>query len=94
MNVLSWQKSSDDKNSNIDFIIEIQIDDYLESYLQRFIKDWSAGKVTAVFSNNNMKVSSFRQKLLQYLLQLDKPQQVTLASTKDTVETKGGAVDQ
>ncbi|VDI31530.1 Hypothetical predicted protein [Mytilus galloprovincialis] len=82
-----WQKSSDDKNSNIDFIIEIP-DDYLESYLQRFIKDWSVGKVTAVFSNNNMKVSSFRQKLLQYLLQLDKPQQVTLASTKDTVRPK------
>ncbi|XP_071149327.1 serine/threonine-protein phosphatase 6 regulatory ankyrin repeat subunit B-like [Mytilus edulis] len=81
------QKSSDDKNSNIDFIIEIP-DDYLESYLQRFIKDWSTGKVSVVFSNINMEVSSFRQKLLQYLLQLDKPQQVTLANTKDTVEPK------
>ncbi|XP_071148573.1 uncharacterized protein [Mytilus edulis] len=82
-----WQKSPDDKNSNIDFIIEIP-DDYLESYLQRFIKDWSVGKVSAVFTNNNMKVSSFRQKLIQYLLQLDKSQQVTLASTKDTVRPK------
>ncbi|XP_052085333.1 uncharacterized protein LOC127722974 isoform X12 [Mytilus californianus] len=82
-----WQKSPDDKNSNIDFIIEIP-DDYLESYLKRFIKDWSAGKVSLVFSNNNMKVSSFRQQLLQYLQQLDKPQQVTLASTKDTVRPK------
>ncbi|XP_076083598.1 uncharacterized protein LOC143054464 isoform X3 [Mytilus galloprovincialis] len=82
-----WQKSPDDKNSNIDFIIEIP-DDYLESYLERFIKDWSVGKVSAVFSNNNIKVSSFRQKLIQYLLQLDKPQQVILASTKDTVRPK------
>ncbi|XP_052079027.1 uncharacterized protein LOC127717426 [Mytilus californianus] len=82
-----WQKSPDDKNSNIDFIIEIP-DDYLESYLKRFIKDWSAGKVTDVFSNINMDVSSFRQKLLQYLLQLDKSQQVTLANTKDTVIPK------
>ncbi|VDI13789.1 Hypothetical predicted protein [Mytilus galloprovincialis] len=82
-----WQKSPDDKNSNIDFIIEIP-DDYLEPYLQRFIKDWSEGKVTFVFSNNNIKVYSFRQKLLQYLLQLDKPQQVILASTKDTVLPK------
>ncbi|VDI68418.1 Hypothetical predicted protein, partial [Mytilus galloprovincialis] len=78
-----WQKSPDDKNSNIDFIIEIP-DDYLEPYLERFIKDWSVGKVSAVFNNNNMKVLSFRQKLIQYLLQLDKSQQVTLASTKDT----------
>ncbi|XP_076083279.1 uncharacterized protein LOC143054234 [Mytilus galloprovincialis] len=82
-----WQKSPDDKNSNIDFIIEIP-DNYLESYLERFIKDWLAGKVSAVFSNNNIKVSSFRQQLIQYLQQLDKSQQVTLASTKDTVVPK------
>ncbi|XP_052085325.1 uncharacterized protein LOC127722974 isoform X5 [Mytilus californianus] len=82
-----WQKSPDEQKGNIDFIIEIP-DDYLESYLERFIKDWSAGKVSLVFSNNNMKVSSFRQQLLQYLQQLDKPQQVTLASTKDTVRPK------
>ncbi|XP_052072214.1 uncharacterized protein LOC127710428 [Mytilus californianus] len=82
-----WQNSSDDKNSNIDFIIEIS-HDYLESYLKRFIKDWSAGKVASVFSNNNMKVQSFRQQLLQYLHKLDKSEQVTLASTKDTVRPK------
>ncbi|VDI16414.1 Hypothetical predicted protein, partial [Mytilus galloprovincialis] len=82
-----YQKSSDDKNSNIDFIIEIP-DDYLESYLQRFIKDWSVGKVSVVFSNSNMDESAFRQKLIQYLLQLDKSQQVTLANTKDTVIPK------
>ncbi|XP_071123631.1 uncharacterized protein [Mytilus edulis] len=82
-----WQKSPDDINSNIDFIIDIP-DDYLESYLQRLIKDWSAGKVSDVFDNNNMKESSFRQQLLQYLLQLDVSQQVTLASTKDTVRSK------
>ncbi|XP_071123627.1 uncharacterized protein [Mytilus edulis] len=82
-----WQTLSDDINSNIEFIIEIP-DDYLESYLQRLIKDWSAGKVSDVFDNNNMKESSFRQQLLQYLLQLDVSQQITLASTKDTVRPK------
>ncbi|XP_063438391.1 uncharacterized protein LOC134719313 [Mytilus trossulus] len=82
----SWKKSPDDKTSNIDFIIEIP-DDYLESYFQRFIKDWSAGKVAVVFNNNNMKVSSFRQRLIQYLQQLDQ-QQVKLANTKDTVRPK------
>ncbi|XP_071123629.1 uncharacterized protein [Mytilus edulis] len=82
-----WQKSPDDMNSNIDFIIDIP-GDYLKSYLQRLIKDWSAGKVSDVFDNNNMKESSFRQQLLQYLQQLDVSQQVTLASTKDTVRPK------
>ncbi|XP_052065320.1 uncharacterized protein LOC127705092 isoform X2 [Mytilus californianus] len=82
-----WQKSPDDKTSNMDFIIEIP-DDYLESYLERLIKDWLAGKVADVFSNNNMEESSFREQFLQYLLQLDKPQQVTLANTKDTVRPK------
>ncbi|XP_052071881.1 uncharacterized protein LOC127710171 [Mytilus californianus] len=85
-----WQTSSDDKNSNIDhvdFIIEIP-DIYLESYLKRFIKDWSAGKVRVIFMNNNLTVSLFRQQLLQHLKQLDKSQQVTLAITKDTVLPK------
>ncbi|XP_052085332.1 uncharacterized protein LOC127722974 isoform X11 [Mytilus californianus] len=82
-----WQKSPDEQKGNIDFIIEIP-DDYLESYLERFIKDWSAGKVRVIFMNNNMTVSSFRQQLLQHLKQLDKTEQVTLASTKDTVVPK------
>ncbi|XP_076080153.1 uncharacterized protein LOC143050939 [Mytilus galloprovincialis] len=81
-----WQKS-DDENSYIDFIIEIP-DDHLELYLERFIKDWLAEKVAVVFRNNNMKVSSFRQQLIQYLQQLDTLQQVKLANTKDTVEPK------
>ncbi|VDI00824.1 Hypothetical predicted protein, partial [Mytilus galloprovincialis] len=82
-----WQKSADDKNSDVDFIIEIP-DAYLPSYFERFIKDWSAGKVSVVFDNNNLKVSSFRQQLIQYLKQLDQSQQVTLANTKVTVRLK------
>ncbi|XP_071144069.1 ankyrin-1-like [Mytilus edulis] len=82
-----WQTIQDDRNSDIDYIIEIP-DDYLESYLERFIKDWLEGNVIDVFSNNNMKVSSFREELLQHLQQLDKSQQVALASTKDTVVPK------
>ncbi|VDI04308.1 Hypothetical predicted protein [Mytilus galloprovincialis] len=82
-----WQTSPDDENSNIDFIIEIS-DNHLELYLERFIKDWSEGKVSVVFSNNNMKVSSFRQKLLENLEQLDTSMQMTLANTVDTVRTQ------
>ncbi|CAC5396541.1 unnamed protein product [Mytilus coruscus] len=83
-----WQMSPDDKKSDIDFIIKIPDDYIMESYLKRFIKDWSAGKVRVIFINKNMTVSLFRQQLLQHLKQLDKPQQVTLANTKDTVLPK------
>ncbi|CAC5360504.1 unnamed protein product [Mytilus coruscus] len=82
-----WRQSTDDKNSKIEFIIEIP-EDYLETYFKRFIKDWSAGKVRAVFRNNNMEITLFRQQLLQYLKQLDKSQQVALVNTKDTVLPK------
>ncbi|VDI34200.1 uncharacterized protein MGAL_10B050263 [Mytilus galloprovincialis] len=85
-----WQTSPDDENSNIDFIIEIS-DDYLDSYLDRFIKDWLEGKLAVVFNNNNMKVLSFRQRLIQYLQQLDKLQQVKLANNKDTVIPLGSS---
>ncbi|XP_063418130.1 uncharacterized protein LOC134700907 [Mytilus trossulus] len=84
---LIWQKSPDDENSNIDFIIEIPDND-LETYLKRCIEDWSSGNVTVVFINNNMKRSSFRQQLLQYIQQLKKSEQVTLANTRDTVIPK------
>ncbi|VDI56686.1 Hypothetical predicted protein [Mytilus galloprovincialis] len=82
-----WQKSPDDQNSNIDFIIQIP-EEYLELYLERFIKDWSTGKVRVSFLNNNMKVLSFRQQLLKHLQNLDKSLQVTLANTCDTVLSK------
>ncbi|VDI49976.1 death-associated protein kinase [Mytilus galloprovincialis] len=82
-----WQKSTNDETNNIDFMIKIP-NDHLESYFQRFIRDWLAGKVAAVFSNNNMKVSSFRQQLIRYLQQLDRSQQKTLANTKDTARPK------
>ncbi|XP_071139752.1 ankyrin-3-like [Mytilus edulis] len=82
-----WQKSTNDKKCNIDFVIEIP-DDHLESYLQRLTEDWSEGKVTVVFNNTNLKVSSFRQKLLEKLEQLKKPKKVSLVNTKDTVIPK------
>ncbi|XP_071138340.1 uncharacterized protein [Mytilus edulis] len=82
-----WRQSPDEKNSNIDFIIEIP-DDYFESYLERFIKDWSAGKVRVIFENNNMEIPLFRLKLLQHLKQLDTSEQKTLARTHDTVLPK------
>ncbi|VDI33861.1 Hypothetical predicted protein [Mytilus galloprovincialis] len=80
-------KQNDDENSNIDFSIEIP-NENLNSYLQRFIKDWLAGKVTLAFNNTNTQVSSFRQKLLEHLKQLNHSQQVTLVNTKDTGEPK------
>ncbi|VDH93472.1 protein phosphatase 1 regulatory subunit 16A [Mytilus galloprovincialis] len=80
-----WQKSSYNKNRNTEFIIEIT-DHYLEAYLQRLIMDWSKGTVKFVFDKKDMKVSSFRQRLLQYLRTLDKSKQITLINTKNTWE--------
>ncbi|XP_071139706.1 uncharacterized protein [Mytilus edulis] len=82
-----WRKSPDDKNRNIDFIIEIP-DDYLETYLERFVKDWTAGKVGVVFDNKNTNEPLFRQKLLDHLTYMDKSHQVTLANTYDTHSPK------
>ncbi|XP_071148629.1 uncharacterized protein [Mytilus edulis] len=82
-----WMKSQDEKMKNIDFIIDIQ-DKYLDSYLKRLIKIWSAGIVALVFSSSNMKVLLFRQQLLQHLIRLDKEQQIVLANIKDTVIPK------
>ncbi|XP_063416330.1 uncharacterized protein LOC134697976 [Mytilus trossulus] len=82
-----WEKTPDDTISNMDFIIEIP-HDHLESYLKRFLSDWSKGKVGVIFRTNNMKISLFRQQLLQHLTQLDKSQQEALANTKDTVIPK------
>ncbi|VDI07230.1 Hypothetical predicted protein [Mytilus galloprovincialis] len=79
-----WQKPPDKKNDNMDFVIDLP-NCYLKLYLERMIKDWSAGMVAVVFRNSNMKIPSFRQRLLQYLQQMDRPQQETLTNTKDTV---------
>ncbi|XP_071160725.1 uncharacterized protein [Mytilus edulis] len=82
-----WRKLPNEKNSMIEFIIEIP-DDYLEAYFERFIKDWSEGKVVVIFCNQNMQMSLFRQQLLQHLKQLRKSKQITLANTKGTVVPK------
>ncbi|XP_063405734.1 uncharacterized protein LOC134689698 [Mytilus trossulus] len=84
---LIWQKSSDDRDSNIDFLIEIPHNSS-QTYLKRCIKDWSAGNVSVVFQNKNMKISSFRQQLLQYVQRLEKSEKVALVNTKDTVMPK------
>ncbi|VDI49977.1 ankyrin repeat-rich membrane spanning protein [Mytilus galloprovincialis] len=89
-----WHTSINDETSNIDFIIKIP-DDCLALYIQRLIKDWSVGKVTIVFNNTNLQVSSFRQNLLEKLKQLNKSKQVSLVNTKDTMipKTRSGSGD-
>ncbi|XP_063411291.1 serine/threonine-protein phosphatase 6 regulatory ankyrin repeat subunit C-like [Mytilus trossulus] len=77
-----WQKSHDDKKENIDFIIQIP-DDYLDSYLKKLVEIWSAGRVVLVINNANLEVTIFRQRLLQYLRQMDKSQQLSLSNIKD-----------
>ncbi|XP_063436683.1 ankyrin-1-like [Mytilus trossulus] len=82
-----WRNSTDEGKSNIDFIIQIP-DENFELYLERFIKDWSTGKVRVTFMNTNLTVSEFRQQLLKHLQNLSKSFQVTLANTCYTVFSK------
>lgn len=82
-----WRESTKNVGGSIDFITEIP--DYsLQIYLDRLIKDWSEGKVSVVFYNNNLKGTDFREKFLQYLEKLDKTDQVKLANTMDTMFPK------
>ncbi|VDI76466.1 Hypothetical predicted protein [Mytilus galloprovincialis] len=80
-----WQKSPDDKKENLEFIIKIP-NAHLDSYLKRLVKIWSAGRVVMVMNNDNMKVSAFRQRLLLYLYQLEKYEQLALSNIKDELE--------
>ncbi|XP_052058918.1 uncharacterized protein LOC127699193 [Mytilus californianus] len=56
---------------------------YHDMYMQRMIDDWSKGKLQDVFSNINMKIPMFREKLLFFLKTLDKSDQRHLAHICD-----------
>ncbi|XP_052082662.1 uncharacterized protein LOC127720222 [Mytilus californianus] len=83
-----WRRSTENIGRGIEFITEIP-DHSLQMFLDRLIKDWSEGRVSIVFYNNNLKNKYFREKILQYLEQLDKTDQVKLANTMDTMYPKG-----
>jgi glutathionylspermidine synthase len=42
-------------------------DEQIEIYIKRILRDWSEGKVCAVFKNRNMKSPSFNTKLINHL---------------------------
>ncbi|XP_052103696.1 putative ankyrin repeat protein RBE_0220 [Mytilus californianus] len=68
---------------NMDPFITIIPKKYHQMYIQRMIDDWSNGKLQDVFSNINMKIPQFRQKLLCYLKTLDISNQTKLANICD-----------
>ncbi|XP_052072501.1 uncharacterized protein LOC127710592 [Mytilus californianus] len=83
-----WTKLKNFNTSVIEFSINLT-DDYFGLYLERLVNEWSVGRMTVVFINNNMKYTLFREQLLLHLQKHDKMQRVKLANTKDTFEIKG-----
>ena len=57
-----------DNNGTEDIAYTICItNEQIEIYIKRILRDWSKGKVCAVFKNRNMKSPSFNAKLINHL---------------------------
>ncbi|XP_052067759.1 uncharacterized protein LOC127707249 [Mytilus californianus] len=60
-----------DKRDDEDQLITVVPLEYHYMYIERMIKDWSAGILSCVFHNINMKTPAFRQRFLNHLNTLD-----------------------
>ena len=60
-------KANDNRTEDIAYAIFITDEQILEIYIKRILRDWSEGKVLAVFKNRNMKSPSFNAKLIDHL---------------------------
>jgi hypothetical protein len=69
-------------NDNITYTILIK-DEQIDIYIKRILRDWSEGKVLAVFANRNMKSPSFNAKLIDHLSRHDHSYQENLAHMRD-----------
>jgi ankyrin repeat protein/Cdc6-like AAA superfamily ATPase len=57
----------DNRTEDIAYTIFITDEQILEIYIERILRDWSKGKVLAVFKNRNIKSPSFNTKLINHL---------------------------
>ncbi|XP_063426815.1 putative ankyrin repeat protein RBE_0220 [Mytilus trossulus] len=65
-------------------VLQDELDSLTHTFIKkRMIDDWSKGKLQDVFSNINMKIPQFRQKLLCYLKTQDISHQTKLANICD-----------
>lgn len=61
-------------------------DDYVDSYFDRIVTDWSNEKLWSVLDNEKTKFIAHRKKLIQYLRNLKKSKQIQLANTNVQTE--------
>jgi hypothetical protein len=61
-----WE-TKDNRTTDIAYTIFITDKQILEIYIERILRDWSKGKVYAVFNNRNMKSTSFNTNLIAHL---------------------------
>ena len=76
-------KVKDNRTEDIAYTIFITDEQILEIYIERILRDWSKGKVRAVFKNRNMKSPSFITKLINHLSGRNHRDQKKLAHMRD-----------
>ena len=75
-------KADNNETEDIAYTIFIT-DEQIEIYIKRILRDWSEGKVCAVFKNRNMKSPSFNANLIYHLSRCDHSYQEKLALMTD-----------
>ena len=76
-------KANDNRTEDIAYAIFITDEQILEIYIKRILRDWSEGKVLAVFKNRNMKSPSFNANLIDHLSRRDHSYQEKLVLVTD-----------
>ena len=77
-----WE-TKDNKATDIAYTIFITDKQILEIYIERILRDWSKGEVSAVFTNRNTKSTSFNAHLIDHLCRHDHRYQEELARMTD-----------
>ncbi|XP_052072554.1 uncharacterized protein LOC127710651 isoform X2 [Mytilus californianus] len=79
-----WEKAIDTEEHwhVMENIVSLK-DEFLQSYIDRMISDWSNGKVSDVFYNINMRSPSFREEFLKGLNGIGEIQATKMSNMKD-----------
>ncbi|XP_052075430.1 ankyrin-3-like [Mytilus californianus] len=75
-------KITENMGTDIEFVIRIP-DKYVNKYIDRLLKDWENGYVNSVCQNRNMNSTTFAEKMVTRLNQLDTSKQAELVCTQD-----------
>ncbi|XP_071179170.1 uncharacterized protein [Mytilus edulis] len=75
-------KITENMGTEIEFVIRIP-EKYVNSYIDRLLKDWENGYVNKVCQNRNMNSTTFTENMVTRLNQLDPSKQAELVCTQD-----------